>query len=268
MAESKKRGTCWLMTINNPTPQDDEDIAKSLQRGWGVKGQVEKGEENGVVHYQFMLKTPQVRGSAIHKAFPRAHYELARSEIAVSNYVSKDKTRIGELPLSQAAYPSMSQVWKWFGEMFESRLGIPYESEASCKCTGEDMLKVWDAMIASKIEQGYYVEIIGVNPQNRSCVKNYGLSIAHREINQVQPPETKDRQTDRQDASEELRINLPTDSITEDGEDEIDGESVSGGSGTEDGTSSEDSEVQEDEEDSEDGEGCGSDCESSAGSEV
>ena len=46
-------------------------------------------------------------------------------------------------------------------------------------------------MIRQKIEEGYYVELIGVNPQIRSAVKNYGLSIMKRE-------NSADRQTDRQ----------------------------------------------------------------------
>jgi len=70
------RATVWSVTINNPTPSDEEGIALARQRGWQVEGQKEKGSE-GTEHYQLMVKTPQVRFSAVKKAFPRGHIEAA-----------------------------------------------------------------------------------------------------------------------------------------------------------------------------------------------
>ena len=61
------RATCWSITINNPLPADDENIARAKQRsGWKVEGQLEKGE-NGTPHYQLMVKTPQIRFDPLRK---------------------------------------------------------------------------------------------------------------------------------------------------------------------------------------------------------
>lgn len=92
------RGTCWSLTINNPTQDDEDAIHIARQKGWKVEGQKERGEQ-GTEHYQLMLRTPQVRFSAVKKQFPRAHIELARNPSALATYVSKEETRLQ--PLAQ-----------------------------------------------------------------------------------------------------------------------------------------------------------------------
>ena len=72
MSESTKRSTCWSVTINNPTADDEECIALARQVNWTVEGQLEKGVE-GTLHCQLMVKTPQVRFSALKKMFPSAY---------------------------------------------------------------------------------------------------------------------------------------------------------------------------------------------------
>lgn len=77
------RARYWSLTINNPTPDDEERIALARQRGWRVEGQLEKGEE-GTPHYQLCLDCgAQQRFSAVKKAFPRAHIEAAKSAVAL-----------------------------------------------------------------------------------------------------------------------------------------------------------------------------------------
>jgi len=119
------RATCWSVTINNPLPADDENIALAKQKsGWKVEGQLEKGE-NGTPHYQLMVKTPQTRFGSIKKAFPRAHIEPARDIKALSKYVSKEETRIGTLPLNDK-YPSLTVLWDLFyGFIRTEQLAIP-----------------------------------------------------------------------------------------------------------------------------------------------
>lgn len=51
------RSIYWSLTINNPNPSDEENIATARQRGWVVEGQVEAGEQNGTPHYQLMVNT-------------------------------------------------------------------------------------------------------------------------------------------------------------------------------------------------------------------
>lgn len=177
------RATCWSVTINNPLPADDENIARAKQKsGWKVEGQLEKGE-NGTPHYQLMVKTPQTRFGSIKKAFPRAHIEIARNMKALSEYVHKEETKIGSLPLNDK-YPSLTALW----ELFDQYLRTDHQSIPDGE---EDRLVLFDRFIGLYIELGYHIETMGVNPQIRSAVKKYLPSLIFR-AKKIR------RQTDRQ----------------------------------------------------------------------
>lgn len=179
------RGTCWSVTINNPTKSDDEWIAQAQQKkGWKVYGQREKGEQ-GTEHYQLMVTTPQVRFTAVKKAFPRAHIELARDRTALLKYVQKEDTRVADIP-SNAQYPTYSKIMEWFGEECES-YGTPRGG-----IDDNEYIKVFDIMIRNKIREGYYCESYALNPQVRGAVLKFGRAISFRERQR--------RQTDRQTA--------------------------------------------------------------------
>lgn len=180
-----QRGTCWSITINNPVASDEESISLARQKsGWTVEGQLEQGT-NGTPHYQLMLKTPQVRFSAVKKAFPRAHIELARNKEALAEYVKKEDTRVGALPASSELYPSSTKVLDMYGEWCQTyKKGIYVTQDA------QGLLDLFDIFIREHIEKGYQICHIGVNPQIRSSIKLYGCSIIVRAIR---------RQTDRQD---------------------------------------------------------------------
>jgi len=195
------RATCWSVTINNPNRADDENIAEAKQKsGWAIYGQKEVGE-NGTEHYQLMVTTPQVRFSAVKKAFPRSHIEVARDRKALTKYVNKEDTRIAKLP-EDTRYPSMSQVWDSFAEYYERN----YKKHGDHYDWSQDKrLFVFDSFIRQQIENGQYVETIAVNPQVRSIVKNFISEIIVRSISH--------RQTDRQTTEN----NVEVDSITEDG---------------------------------------------------
>lgn len=188
------RGTCWSVTINNPTDEDDELIALAKQRsGWVVIGQAEKGKE-GTPHYQLMVKTPQVRFSAVKKAFPRAHIELAKNAVALEQYVTKAETRTGQLPNKSQYYPSLTKLWDLISvklyELTDDKdiANSFWWSELSDK----KKLSWFDESISALISDGYHVETMGVNPQIRSCFVKYSQSLFRR-INI-----SADRQTDRQ----------------------------------------------------------------------
>lgn len=179
------RATCWSITINNPTKSDEEWIAQARQKsGWKVYGQLEQGEA-GTPHYQLMLTTPQVRFSAVKKAFPRAHIEIARDRKALEKYVAKEDTRVASLNIGQDKYPSHSKLMAWFGEFFDKY------GDDNDGVEDHEYLKVFKIMIRAKIREGYFVEQYAVNPQILSLIKNYGRDIAFRE-------RTLRRQTDRQ----------------------------------------------------------------------
>ena len=64
--DTTQRGTCWSFTINNPTP---DDVRCELP-GWKLEGQYERAPTTGTLHFQAMLKTPQVRWSQVQKHSP------------------------------------------------------------------------------------------------------------------------------------------------------------------------------------------------------
>jgi len=192
MPTQTDRGSAWSVTINNPVAADEENIALSRQRGWTVDGQLEKGE-NGTSHYQLIVKTPQVRFSAVKKAFPRAHIELARNAAALEVYVHKDETKEGELTTQSDLYPSLQRVWDMFAVYLDSH-------PAWWRWKSDRALAVFDDFIRYLIsDKLMVVETIAVNPQIRSCVKNYFVSIIERS--------NQRRQTDRQTDEKEVAVN-------------------------------------------------------------
>jgi len=187
-----ERATAWSVTINNPVSSDEESIATARQKGWTVEGQLEKGAE-GTSHYQLMVKTPQVRFSAVKKMFPRAHIEQARNVKALEQYVHKDETREGELKVDSSKYPSLQKLWDMFAEWLDDK-GSWWNWDSDIALIN------FDKFICDKIEAGFVVETMAVNPQIRSCVKNYLTPIIHRSNIRRQT----DRQTDEESVSSSI----------------------------------------------------------------
>lgn len=181
------RATCWSVTINNPISADDDNIAQARQKsGWKVEGQLEEGE-NGTKHYQLMVKTPQLRFSAIKKIFPRAHIEVARNVKALTEYVHKEDTRLAELPQSEK-YPTMS---KFYELIYQEMLELNSKGQW-VNWDGDEMLKKFDSAISQLIIKEYFVESFATNPQTRSSFKKFGYEILIRTEKYIR------RQTDRQ----------------------------------------------------------------------
>lgn len=160
------------------------------QKGWKVEGQLEKGKE-GTLHYQLILKTPQVRFSAVKKQFPRAHIEVARNAAALANYVGKEDTRAGELPTSQDKYPSLSKFWDLIYENWNAKNWIDFTEGVPCGIWKEaplnDPMALLDLACVDLIEEGYVVESLAVNPQTRSAWSKFWLAILTRSYNSHQP---------------------------------------------------------------------------------
>ena len=207
------RATTWSVTINNPTEKDEEEISLARQKGWKVEGQKEKGEE-GTPHYQLLVKTPQVRFSAVKKAFSRAHIEVARNAPALHNYVTKTDTRVGQLQVQQDKYPSLSKLWVLVFEKFNALnyLDIDgYPNKLWKRCTGaRPILELFDDAIRLLIIEGYHVQSIAANPATRSMFKLYwqatfeSIYLAQERAASL---ETKDRQTDN---ALESHVSVPT----------------------------------------------------------
>ena len=169
---STVKSTYWSVTINNPTPDDEEAVNLARQKGWTVEGQKEVGKE-GTPHYQLMVKTPQVRFSAIKKQFPRAHIEPARNASALQQYVHKDETRVAPLPIQSEMYPSLTKFWELIYERVEQFPRENYEGR-------EGALAQFDDIVRELIVEGYHVETIAINPSTRSCWNRYAQAILWR----------------------------------------------------------------------------------------
>lgn len=195
---SNERHSTWSVTINNPSASDEEDMSRARQKGWKVEGQLERGE-NGTPHYQLMVRTGQVRFSAVKKAFPRAHIEPARNVSALKEYVHKEKTKEGELPVQNDKYPSLDKIWELLFQQFliagvmnrhphtQSVDWSPYASD--------DPLYELDLATANLIRDGYRVESILANPQNRTAFKKWSMDLMTR-VYREQLATQSARQTD------------------------------------------------------------------------
>ena len=169
------RGRCWSITINNPVAGD---IPADLLPGWKIEGQYEQGE-NGTLHFQGMLTTPTVRFHQVKTTFPRAHIELAVNKKALTAYVHKDESRVGEFKTQSAPtifelQKVVAQIWNW--EVFEL-----WEATMNSKSQDEVALLYVDSLVASLIADGQYaIEFIAVNPMWRTAWKKFFRSIIKR----------------------------------------------------------------------------------------
>jgi len=188
--DSAKRSSFWSLTINNPTPDDEEEISLARQKGWKVEGQIEVGE-NGTPHYQLFLSTGQVRFSAVKKAFSRAHIEPARNPAALKQYVHKEETRVGQLKEQDDKYPSLSKFWMLIFEYHycHEKYAFDMDEIDNDNITFYDKrnfkdprvrLATLDAAVNYMITQGYHVESIAINPSTRASFSRYGHSILQR----------------------------------------------------------------------------------------
>jgi len=196
---STQRSSHWSLTINNPTPVDFEQIELARQKGWKITGQQEVGKE-GTPHLQLHLATPQVRFSAVKKAFPRAHIEVARNVQALENYVTKDETRTGSLPTAQEKYPSLSKFWHLIYKEIEERNWLDWsettperwwrdahhdldfsdrEWQRSAEARREMSMLVFDKCVSSLIMAGYHVDQF-YSPPNMNLWKKFHFSILWR----------------------------------------------------------------------------------------
>jgi len=158
------RATCWSITINNPTP--DDLLCPSA--GWSLQGQHEVGEE-GTPHFQGMLRTPQVRFSAVKKAFPRAHIEIARDEIALEIYVHKEETRVAEHDMHLNMFSAQTLIAsKWDWEYYK----LYYDDRP---------LDYVDYLVSEEVLAGVRaIEFIAINPMWRSSWKRFYTAIVWR----------------------------------------------------------------------------------------
>lgn len=206
MPVSNKKPTRWSLTVWMP-PYTEESAKEMLERAiqvhprWSIEGQLEKGKSSdGKFHYQLLVKTDQQRHSALRKAFPSCHIEEARNAVALEQYVHKDDTRVAEFKKIESRFVQWPELRKKFFEWL-----IRTEDVAALSYVQEyERLKKWDEFIGLSIEEGIEVDILGVNPQYRSCIIRYWNAYVRRGVEvSRQTPVDIPRQTDT------LEVSLP-----------------------------------------------------------
>ena len=201
MVANGDRGTTWSLTCNlKEVKRDyvDHCIQNARSLGWGVEGQLEQGD-GGTQHYQLLLKTPQVRFSAVKRVFPTAHIELARNVAALQAYVHKEDTRVESLKKVEVSFLTWPQVRDKFFDWLLSTYDV-FAMDAD----DDRKLSHWDEFIGISIEEGMNVDLIGVNPQHRSCILRYWTSYLRRQIVMQTDRQTisvDNRQTDSQECT-------------------------------------------------------------------
>jgi len=181
--------TVWLTQKTGYTRESYDHFIMTLPSHWKLEGQEEKakGEDH---HFQLMLHTGETRKSAVMKHFPLCHVSKARNPFALQAYVHKADTRIGELKTIETKSPQ----WHLIVDQF-SKFAIEQGDHENLN--DDEKLRIWDRFIGLSIEEGMRIDIVGVNPQYRSCIMKYWINYINRykRVSAQRPLET-DRQTD------------------------------------------------------------------------
>lgn len=201
MPEKKRlcdmRTTRWCITYwltQGRTIDGLNALTQAMPQDWSLEGQIEQGvDSQQELHAQLFLKTPQTRGTRIAKFFPNCYIDEANNPFALQNYVHKEETRVAEFKTIDNRSPQWHVVRDRFYEWYVTA----HADQLTLRVDDEEKLKYWDHFIGISLEEGMSVDVIGVNPQYRSCIMKYWSYMIRRTLSR-NPPTSVDRQTDRQ----------------------------------------------------------------------
>lgn len=185
--------TMWL--TEGRTTETLDALTQAMPNNWAVEGQIEQGvDSQEKLHAQLYLKTPQCRGSRVAKFFPNCYIDEARNPFALKNYVHKEETRVAEFKTIENRSPQWSVVCdKFYDWLVVNQPARVYEQD------DERKLKLWDEFIGLSIREGMRIDVIGVNPQYRSCIIRYWDAYVHcAEQRTMSSTPSIDEKTDRQ----------------------------------------------------------------------
>jgi len=182
--------TMWL--TDGRTVETLNELVTLMPQNWSLEGQLEQGTDSQQkLHAQLYLKTEQTRGTKVIKYFPNCYIAEAKNPFALQQYVHKEETRVAEFKTVENRSPQWFQVCD---KMFDWYL-VEHADLLHLQVDDEERLKMWDKFIGLSIEEGMRVDIIGVNPQYRSCIMRYWSNYLRNAIR---------RQKDRQDNKTEI----------------------------------------------------------------
>jgi len=168
MSTSKWCITYWL--TEGRTVETFQSLVDAMPSNWSIEGQIEQGHcKNDKLHAQIFLKTEKTRGTKVTKYFPSCYLSEATNPFALKNYVHKIDTRVGEFKTVENRSPQWREVrktfYQWYILNYDYNLGFLVEDE--------EKMKYWDKFIGISMEEGMEIDLVGVNPQYRSCIMKY-----------------------------------------------------------------------------------------------
>lgn len=177
------------------------ELVANMPTHWAVEGQIEEGiDSQQKRHAQLFLRTEQTRGTKVAKFFPHSHIEVAKNKFALQNYVHKEDTRVAEFKTIENRSPQWSVVVdKFFDYMVANHPTAMEEQYEHIK------LEHWDEFIRLSIREGMRIDVIGVNPQYRSCIIRYWTAYWHCADQRTIDNPSIDKKTDKtKDKMEEV----------------------------------------------------------------
>lgn len=187
--------TYWLS--EGRTIDTLEGLVQQMPQDWSLEGQIEQGvDSQQQLHAQLYLKTPQCRGTRVTKFFPNCYIDEAKNPFALQKYVHKEDTRVGEFKTVENRSPQWHVVRDRFYEWYVAE----HTDQLMFNVDDEEKLKYWDRFIGLSLEEGMNVDVIGVNPQYRSCILRYWTNMIRRVSKN--PSSSIDKKTDRQTDSQ------------------------------------------------------------------
>lgn len=185
--------TMWLTEETGYTKETIDAFTQAMPNDWSLEGQMEQGHDSGKLHYQLLLKTPQTRGTRIAKFFPKCYIDEAQKFHALKQYVHKQDTRVAVFKTIENRSPQWSMVCDKFFDWI-----VRNEPQSTFfGVVEEERMRLWDKFIGISIEEGMRVDVIGVNPQYRSCIQRYWSNYIAFAQTRV-PVDNVDRQTNSQ----------------------------------------------------------------------
>lgn len=187
--------TYWL--TEGRTIDTLEGLVQQMPQDWSLEGQIEQGvDSQQQLHAQLYLKTPQCRGTRVTKFFPNCYIDEAKNPFALQKYVHKEDTRVAEFKTVENRSPQWHVVRDRFYEWYVAE----HTDQLMFNVDDEEKLKYWDRFIGLSLEEGMNVDVIGVNPQYRSCILRYWTNMIRRVSKN--PSSSIDKKTDRQTDSQ------------------------------------------------------------------
>lgn len=185
--------TKWCLTYwltEDRTIDTLKNLTEHMPTNWKLEGQIEQGlDQEDKLHAQLMLHTEHTRGTKVGKYFPNTYIAEARNKFALKSYVHKEVTRVAEFKTVENRSPSWPVVRNKFYEWYCAN------HDVTLKVDEQDRYAYWDIFIGRSMEEGMEVDLIGVNPQYRSCINRYWSNMIRKEMSKLPPVDIRTDKT-------------------------------------------------------------------------